>query len=103
MKIDEEVIEVNKKEYTVVSIIKVEKDKFAYLINVDNYNDIMFAKIKKEVDNQELTDEEKEYIKDHVKQWACDNDLLHDLQRHIFKKLIDNKEKLLKDLDKKKF
>ena len=45
----------------------------------------------------------RKYIKDHVKQWACDNDLLHDLQRHIFKKLIDNKEKLLKDLDKKKF
>ena len=44
---DNSVIQVNSKEYTVVSIIKVEKDKFAYLINIDNYNDIMFAKIKK--------------------------------------------------------
>ena len=44
---DNSVIQVNNKEYTVVSIIKVEKDKFAYLINIDNYNDIIFAKIKK--------------------------------------------------------
>ena len=44
---DNSVIQVNNKEYTVVSIIKVEKDKFAYLINIDNYNDIMFVKIKK--------------------------------------------------------
>ena len=78
-------------------------DDLLTLKNDETNAEDMFTKIKKEVDKQELTDEEKEYIKDHVKQWACDNDLLHDLQRHIFKKLIDNKEKLLKDLDKKKF
>ena len=61
---DNSVIQVNNKEYTVVSIIKVEKDKFAYLINVDNYNDIMFAKIKK---NEIEVIEEKSVLKNLIK------------------------------------
>ncbi len=61
---DNSVIQVNNKEYTVVSIIKVEKDKFAYLINVDNYNDIMFAKIKK---NEIEVIEDKSVLKNLIK------------------------------------
>lgn len=61
---DNSVIQVNSKEYTVVSIIKVEKDKFAYLINIDNYNDIMFAKIKK---NEIEVIEDKSVLKKLIK------------------------------------
>lgn len=61
---DNSVIQVNSKEYTVVSIIKVEKDKFAYLINIDNYNDIMFAKIKK---NEIEVIEDKSVLKNLIK------------------------------------
>ena len=61
---DNSVIQVNNKEYTVVSIIKVEKDKFAYLINVDNYNDIMFVKIKK---NEIEVIEDKSVLKNLIK------------------------------------
>jgi len=61
---DNSVIQVNNKEYTVVSIIKVEKDKFAYLINIDNYNDIMFAKIKK---NEIEVIEDKSVLKKLIK------------------------------------
>lgn len=61
---DNSVIQVNDKEYTVVSIIKVEKDKFAYLINIDNYNDIMFAKIKK---NEIEVIEDKSILKKLIK------------------------------------
>lgn len=61
---DNSVIQVNNKEYTVVSIIKVEKDKFAYLINIDNYNDIMFAKIKK---NEIEVIEDKSILKELIK------------------------------------
>lgn len=61
---DNLVIQVNNKEYTVVSIIKVEKDKFAYLINIDNYNDIMFAKIKK---NEIEVIEDKNILKKLIK------------------------------------
>lgn len=61
---DNSVIQVNNKEYTVVSIIKVEKDKFAYLINIDNYNDIMFVKIKK---NEIEVIEDKSVLKKLIK------------------------------------
>lgn len=61
---DNSVIQVNNKEYTVVSIIKVEKDKFAYLINIDNYNDIIFAKIKK---NEIEVIEDKSILKKLIK------------------------------------
>ena len=61
---DNSVIQVNSKEYTVVSIIKVEKDKFAYLIDIDNYNDIMFAKIKK---NEIEVIEDKSVLKKLIK------------------------------------
>lgn len=61
---DNSVIQVNNKEYTVVSIIKVEKDKFAYLINIDNYNDIIFAKIKK---NEIEVIEDKSVLKKLIK------------------------------------
>lgn len=61
---DNSVIQVNNKEYTVISIIKVEKDKFAYLINIDNYNDIMFAKIKK---NEIEVIEDKSVLKNLIK------------------------------------
>jgi len=50
--------------------------------------------MKKEIENLDLTVEEKEYIKAHIKSWATDKELNHDLMRHIFKKLIDNKEKI---------
>lgn len=40
------VIEVNKKEYTVISIVEFDNDKYVYLVNVDNYNDAIFAKIR---------------------------------------------------------
>lgn len=61
---DNSVIQVNNKKYTVVSIIKVEKDKFAYLINIDNYNDIIFAKIKK---NEIEVIEDKSVLKKLIK------------------------------------
>ncbi len=61
---DNSVIQVNNKEYTVVSIIKVEKDKFAYLINIENYNDIMFTKIKK---NEIEVIEDKSILKKLIK------------------------------------
>lgn len=61
---DNSVIQVNNKEYTVVSIIKVEKYKFAYLINIDNYNDIMFVKIKK---NEIEVIEDKSVLKKLIK------------------------------------
>ena len=50
---------------------------------------------------KELTNEEKEYVKAHIKEWVTDDDLNHDLQRHIFQKLLNNKEKVLKQLEKK--
>ena len=49
MKIDEEVIEVNKKEYTVVSTLNKNSQKFAYIIKNDNYNDVLFVKLNKNV------------------------------------------------------
>ena len=61
---DNSVIQVNNKEYTVVSIIKVEKDKIAYLINIENYNDIMFTKIKK---NEIEVIEDKSILKKLIK------------------------------------
>ena len=61
---DNSVIQVNSKEYTVVSVIKVEKDKFAYLINIYNYNDIIFAKIKK---NEIEVIEDKSVLKSLIK------------------------------------
>ena len=51
-------------------------------------------KMREEINNLQLTEEEKEYIKSHIKEWTLDKDLNHDLMRHIFKKLIDNKEKI---------
>lgn len=51
-------------------------------------------KMREEIDVLQLTEEEKEYIKSHIKEWAKDDELNHDLMRHIFKKLIDNKEKI---------
>jgi len=51
-------------------------------------------KIREEIENLQLTEEEKEYIKGHINEWVKDKELNHDLMRHIFKKLIDNKEKI---------
>lgn len=51
-------------------------------------------KMREEIDNLQLTEEEKEYIKGRIKEWSTDDELNHDLMRHIFKKLIDNKEKI---------
>ena len=75
-------------------------DEDIELKNETNAED-MFSKIKKEVDKEELTNEEKEYVKAHIKEWVTDDDLNHDLQRHIFQKLLNNKEKVLKQLEKK--
>lgn len=52
------------------------------------------SKMKEEIDHLQLTEEEKEYIKGRIKEWSIDKELNHDLMRHIFKKLIDNKEKV---------
>lgn len=52
------------------------------------------SKMKEEIDHLQLTKEEKEYIKGRIKEWSTDKELNHDLMRHIFKKLIDNKEKV---------
>ena len=51
-------------------------------------------KMKEEIEQLQLTDEEKEYIKSHIKEWTLDEEMNRDLMRHIFKKLIDNKEKI---------
>lgn len=51
-------------------------------------------KMREEINNLQLTEEEKEYIKGRIKEWSTDDELNHDLMRHIFKKLIDNKEKI---------
>ena len=69
-------------------------DELLTLKNDETNAEDMFAKIKNEVDKQELTDEEKEYIKSHIKEWTLDEEMNRDLMRHIFKKLIDNKEKI---------
>lgn len=76
-------------------------DELLTLKNDETNAEDMFNKIKREVDKQELTNEEKEYIKTHIKEWIADDDLNHDLQRHIFQKLLNNKEKILKQLEKK--
>ena len=76
-------------------------DELLTLKNDETNVEDMFSKIKKEVDKEELTNEEKEYIKTHIKEWVTDDDLNHDLQRHIFQKLLNNKEKVLKQLEKK--
>ena len=51
-------------------------------------------KMKEEIEQLQLTKEEKEYIKSHIKEWTVDEEMNRDLMRHIFKKLIDNKEKI---------
>lgn len=51
-------------------------------------------KMKEEIEQLQLTKEEKEYIKSHIKEWTLDEEMNRDLMRHIFKKLIDNKEKI---------
>lgn len=51
-------------------------------------------KMKDEIEQLQLTKEEKEYIKSHIKEWTLDEEMNRDLMRHIFKKLIDNKEKI---------
>lgn len=51
-------------------------------------------KMKEEIEKLQLTEEEKEYIKSHIKEWTLDEEMNRDLMRHIFKKLIDNKEKI---------
>ena len=51
-------------------------------------------KMKEEIEQLQLTNEEKEYIKSHIKEWTLDEEMNRDLMRHIFKKLIDNKEKI---------
>lgn len=76
-------------------------DELLTLKNDETNAEDMFSKIKKEVDKEELTNKEKEYIKAHIKEWVTDDDLNHDLQRHIFQKLLNNKEKVLKQLEKK--
>lgn len=76
-------------------------DELLTLKNDETNAEDIFSKIKKEVDKEELTNEEKEYIKAHIKEWVTDDDLNHDLQRHIFQKLLNNKEKVLKQLEKK--
>lgn len=64
MKIDEEVIEVNKKEYTVVSTLNKSTQKFAYIINNDNYNDVLFVKLNK---NELEVIEDKKVLKELIK------------------------------------
>lgn len=76
-------------------------DELLTLKNNETNAEDMFSKIKKEVDKEKLTNEEKEYVKAHIKEWVTDDDLNHDLQRHIFQKLLNNKEKVLKQLEKK--
>lgn len=56
--------------------------------------DKLQEQMKKEIEQLDLTEEEKEYIKQNIKEWSVDNELNHDLMRHIFKKLIDNKDKI---------
>lgn len=56
--------------------------------------DKLQEQMKKEIEQLDLTKEEKEYIKQNVKEWSVDNEFNHDLMRHIFKKIIDNKDKI---------
>lgn len=60
---------------------------------------VLQEEIRKEISKQELTPEEKKYIESRISEWVKDKELNHDLMRHIFKKLIDNKQ----EIQKKKF
>ena len=42
------VIEIKDKKYIVVSTIKKKNDRYAYLINNDNFKDVLFVKYTKE-------------------------------------------------------
>lgn len=46
--------------------------------------------------NQELTKEEQEYIKQNMNAWLTDKELNHEFMRHIFQKLLNNKERIIK-------
>lgn len=54
------------------------------------------AKLREEIAKTQLTDEEREFIKHHVREWTGDRELNHDLMRHILKKLLENKDKIEK-------
>ncbi len=61
---EKEVISFNDKEYTIVSILKIDNVKYAYIINIDNYNDVYFVVLKKD----ELTIvEDKQKLKELIK------------------------------------
>ena len=48
---ENDVIEIENKNYEVIKTIKYNNDKYAYIINIDNYSDTLFIKeIKKDLE-----------------------------------------------------
>ena len=45
---EKDVIEINNKNYVVIKVLKEDNNKYAYIINVDNYSDTLFINTKKE-------------------------------------------------------
>lgn len=44
---EKEVITIKNKVYTVVSVVKIEKQEYAYIINMDNFKEALFIKTQK--------------------------------------------------------
>ena len=53
---EKEVIKVDDKDYIVVSTSQIVEGSYAYMINVDNYNDVLFVKSKQN-EIEVITDE----------------------------------------------
>lgn len=45
---EKEVIEFSNKEYAVISSMSVDKINYAYIMNIENYNEVLFIKNKKD-------------------------------------------------------
>lgn len=44
---EKEVITIKNKVYTVISVVKIEKQEYAYIINMDNFKEALFIKTQK--------------------------------------------------------
>lgn len=44
---EKEVITIKDKVYTVISVVKIEKQEYAYIINMDNFKEALFIKTQK--------------------------------------------------------
>lgn len=51
------IIVIEDKKFVVASEVKVKEENFAYLVNVDNNNDVMFARLDSETEISKIEDD----------------------------------------------